>query len=579
MKLRKKLTLIFVLYLMVFGLINGYLLYTQIVDFLTEELIVSTTSYLEKFSEEILSHLIKGSVITLNEIINDFKDKNPNIVYVYVVNFDGEVVASTFTDGFPKALIGFNRPENDELSVKKFQYDGSIIYDIASPVYKGIGGEVHVGITNREIEEKTFYMVSRILMLGSIIVTLGALSFFTSLTSLTLSIKSLESAVKRMLNGDYKSRIKTITRDEIGVLSKAFNQLLDKLEEEKEKTRKYIHKLKHLKDRYKILVDSIQDGVMLISSDGTIISWNKACEKIFNVSRSEAVNKKITEIVRLKEIPDFGETELSLKHYGRDVYLKLSVLNIDEEGKKKIIIVRDITSEKAREEFHKKMRQYEKIAIIHYLVAGIIHKINTFLTRIILNCELILTEFKEDLNKRRMEEVISQVMEVKHLVADLLKFGKRGLKVNRKIVNIIELVESSLKTCLSGVSGITVIKKYSETCKAFVDPLGIRLVIDNIVMNAIQAMPDGGKLTVEVNQDDSHVFISIKDSGKGISSEEIHRIFEPFYTKHKDKGGIGLGLTISQEIVKMHGGEITVESELGKGSVFTIKLPRGGSFD
>lgn len=579
MKLRKKFTLIFILYLMAFGLINGYFLYTQIVDFLTEELIANTTLYLEKFSEEILSYLVKGNIITLNEIVYDFKNKTPSVVYVYVIDFDGKVVASTFTDGFPKALIGFNRPVNDEISIRRFQAYGSTIYDVSAPVYRGIGGEVHIGITNREIEEKTLYIIGKIFMLGSIVVIIGAVSFFTSLTSLTSSIKNLENAVKKILDGDYKSRIKTITQDEIGVLSEAINQMLDKLEEEREKTRRYIDKLKRLKSRYKILVDSIQDAVMLISSDGMILSWNKACERIFNISRSEAINKNFTEVVKLKEAPQSGEIELSLKPYGRNVYLKLSVLNLDKESKEKIIIARDITSEKAKEEFYKRVRQYEKIAIIHYLAAGVIHKINTILTRITLNCELILTEFKEELNKQRMEEVISQVMEIKHIIDDLLKYGKRGIKINRKIVDLVELVESSLKTCLSGVDGIKVVKKYGRTCKAYVDPLGIRLVIDNLVMNAIQAMPEGGELTIEINQNDSHVFISVKDNGRGMSREEIHKIFEPFYTRYKDKGGIGLGLTISQEIVKMHGGEITVESEPRRGSVFIIKLPRGGSFD
>ncbi|MEM3819873.1 MAG: HAMP domain-containing sensor histidine kinase, partial [Nitrososphaerota archaeon] len=72
---------------------------------------------------------------------------------------------------------------------------------------------------------------------------------------------------------------------------------------------------------------------------------------------------------------------------------------------------------------------------------------------------------------------------------------------------------------------------------------------------------------------------SIRDTGDGIPKEDLDKIFEPFYSKHKGKGGLGLGLTISQEIVKMHGGTIIVESELGKGSVFTIKLPRGAPFD
>ncbi len=579
MKLRKKFTLIFVLYLMIFGLINAYILYNQISKSLIEELVASTALYLDRIQIEVLSLLVKGNIITLNNMVNDFKARNPNIAYMYIVDFDGNVVASTFTDAFPKALVGFNPPVNEDMSVKKFQAVGSVIYDVSVPVYRGIGGEIHIGITSKQIEEKMFNIIGKIFLWGSLIVGIGAVSFFISLTSLTVSMKNLENAIEKIIKGDYRSRVEVDAQDEIGMISMAFNRMLDKLEEEREKTRNYVERLRRLKNRYKMLVNSIQDGILLISSDGMIHSCNKASERIFNLSKSEIVNRKLSEIIRLDSVSTKGEAELSYDRDGETVYIKLFFLDLDKEGRRKIVIVRDITSDKAREEFYKRIRQYEKIAIIQYLVAGIIHKINTLLTRMTLGCELILSESKEELTKKSLERVVSNVMEIKRAIDDLLRYRRREVKINKRIIDVVEIVENSLKAYSFDKYNIKVVKKYNKLCKAYVDPLAIGLVIDNLIMNAIQAMPGGGTLTIEVQQDNSNTLISIRDTGDGIPKEDLDKIFEPFYSKHKGKGGLGLGLTISQEIVKMHGGTIIVESELGKGSVFTIKLPRGAPFD
>ncbi|MCF8884596.1 MAG: ATP-binding protein [Nitrososphaerota archaeon] len=578
MKLRKKFTFIFVLYLMIFGLINAYILYNQISKSLIEELVESTALYLDRIQIEVLSLLAKGNVITLNNMVNDFKARNPNIAYMYIVDFDGNIVASTFTNGFPKALVGFNPPVNGGMSVKKFKADGSIIYDVSVPVYRGIGGEIHIGITSKQIEEKMFNIIGKIFLWSSLIVGIGTVSFFMSLTSLTMSMKNLENAIKKIIKGDYRSRVEVDTQDEIGMISTAFNRMLDKLEEEREKIRNYVERLRRLKNRYKMLVNSIQDGILLISSDGIIYSCNKASERIFNLSKSDIVNRKLSEIIRLDSVSTKGEVELSYDRDGETVYIKLFFLDLDKEGRRKIVIVRDITSDKAREEFFKMIRQYEKIAIIQYLIAGIIHKINTFLTRMMLGCELILSESKEELTKKSLERVVSNVMEIKHAIDDLLRYGRR-IKINKRIIDVVEIVENSLKAYSFNKYNVKVIKKYNKPCKAYIDPLAIGLVIDNLIMNAIQAMPGGGTLTIEVQQDNSNILISIRDTGGGIPKEDLDKIFEPFYSKHKGKGGLGLGLTISQEIVKMHGGTIIVESELGKGSIFTIKLPRGAPFD
>ena len=104
-----------------------------------------------------------------------------------------------------------------------------------------------------------------------------------------------------------------------------------------------------------------------------------------------------------------------------------------------------------------------------------------------------------------------------------------------------------------------------------VDPPSLKRVLSNLILNAIQAMPDGGSLTVAVSSTDEHVIITVKDTGVGIPKESIPKIFEAFFTTKAQ--GQGLGLSICKKFVEANGGSIEVESEEGKGTIFTVKLP------
>jgi signal transduction histidine kinase len=197
-----------------------------------------------------------------------------------------------------------------------------------------------------------------------------------------------------------------------------------------------------------------------------------------------------------------------------------------------------------------------------------------------LSAELLLTECKDDETKTRVKEIISKVETCKHRIDNILKLARTNQGIERKLVDLAELVDEAIAHCQEG-KGVTytnevrILKRY-EYGKHFVfgDPIGLREVFENIILNAFQAMKDGGKLEIEINEDRDFSYVRISDTGIGIPKEYLGRIFEPFFTTKKKEGCLGLGLNIANSIVKANGGEILVESRVGVGSVFTIKLPR-----
>ncbi len=225
------------------------------------------------------------------------------------------------------------------------------------------------------------------------------------------------------------------------------------------------------------------------------------------------------------------------------------------------------------------LKQSEKLAHMGQLSAGIAHELNNPLGVVIMYSNILLDESPEGSPVRDdLKLIVEQAARCKKIVANLLNFARKN-QVNHQSVNLKDLAEHSLESIIAPPDiKISVIDKTTNP-EAMLDIEQMTQVITNLVKNAIDAMPEGGTIDIILEDTLGDVIISVKDTGKGIREEDRTKVFEPFFTTKAIGVGTGLGLATAYGIVKMHKGQITVESnnESSKGpcgTSFKIVLPR-----
>ncbi len=224
---------------------------------------------------------------------------------------------------------------------------------------------------------------------------------------------------------------------------------------------------------------------------------------------------------------------------------------------------------------NKELIQTKKLAAIGTLAAGVAHELNNPLNNIYLSAQVLSKESGEGCPpevKDAVSDILGQTVRVKRIVGDLLEFA-RGREPRRQTVNLNDLIRDVYKrlTVDTGKVRFSLDPDPSNVLLA-ADSEQMEQVFINLFTNAVEAMRDGGELAVRVRSANDAVTISVTDSGKGIPRESQDKVFEPFYTT-KDKG-TGLGLAIVFNIIRKHYGEVNVASDEGKGTTFTITLPR-----
>ncbi len=225
---------------------------------------------------------------------------------------------------------------------------------------------------------------------------------------------------------------------------------------------------------------------------------------------------------------------------------------------------------------HSQLFRSEKLASLGKLAAGVAHEINNPLTGILTNSSLLLEDLdKEDPRWEDVDIIVKETIRCREIVKRLLDFA-RQTKPQKKLANINALIENIILLVRNQTSfrNIEIEKKLDAGIpEILADTDQIQQVFINIILNAAEAMTKAGTLVIRstVSSDGDFIKISLTDTGPGIPEANRERIFDPFFTTKEH--GTGLGLSISYGIVEQHGGTISVESAMGKGSTFTIELP------
>ena len=353
--------------------------------------------------------------------------------------------------------------------------------------------------------------------------------------------------------------------------------------------------IEKLKRQWMATVDAIVDPLMIVGRDYRIIKANRAAAEHAGLPITSVVGAKCHQIFAKRESPCPGcqmskalETNkphtYELSHVvGQKVHEVISQPIYDSEDQVSGVlqIYRDRTEAKMLWE---QLLQSEKLASIGLLAGGVAHEINNPLGGILIFAQMVLREMaKESPHYQDIVEIEAAAQRCKFIVENLLQFARKpgtGGKQAIEEFDIKAALDDALNFAMVGQrqKRITILKNYPSSAihvKACRNKL--TQVFLNLVHNAVQAMPAGGKLRVKIRplsaEGKKVLSIEIIDNGAGIPQEIIGKIFDPFFTTKDPTEGTGLGLSICHGIIKEMGGNITVASVHGKGSVFSVILP------
>jgi len=340
------------------------------------------------------------------------------------------------------------------------------------------------------------------------------------------------------------------------------------------------------------VLDGIPTGVLTVDSRGLVTSLNGAAERLLGIRASMAVGRPVEIVLEhARELSGWvraalgghglpQETDLSLTGAPRRMTVRVSAAELrDESGRPDglVVLLRDVT-EVSRLELQ--LRRADKLAALGTLAAGVAHEVKNPLHALSLNLHLLTQELEAPRPSR--EEIATyvgvlraEIDRIHRIVENFLRFARPSIP-EVKPLDLNALVERVLSVVAFEAAdrGVTVATEFDPRLESVPGDEGqLAQVVLNLVINALQAMPAGGALTVGTRRQERWAELTVRDTGEGIPAELVPQIFDPYFTTRP--AGVGLGLAIAHRIVEGHNGTIEVESRAGEGTLMLVRLPLG----
>jgi hypothetical protein len=338
------------------------------------------------------------------------------------------------------------------------------------------------------------------------------------------------------------------------------------------------------------ILESLNDGLAVLDRNGHVVRWNRPMEELQGIRHEQAVGQPLdalfdAQIVGMvrgssTDAPEgsaYYRIPMSTRHDPpRRLLVNVGATPLRDSASEivgTIVIVEDIST---RVQLEEQLQISEKMASLGLLAAGVAHEVNTPLTGISSYTQMLLQQAPaDDPSTKVLEKIERQTFRAAKIVNGLLNLARPAqvdsgpCDINSVINDVLSLLEHQFRT------GSIQVRKELAASAPFVQGVEHKLqqVFLNLLLNARDAMPKGGWLTIVTREDRDGAVVEIGDTGSGIAPELLSRIYDPFFTTKSIGKGTGLGLSITYGIVQEHGGTITCDSQVGQGTRFTIRLP------
>lgn len=537
-------------------------------------------------SEFINSKEIRKQSNELQEKVESFYAENqPRIT---IIDANGDVIADS-EDNPAKMESHANRPEFKDIikrhkkNAESIRFSETLGYNmmyVATPIQNDdqVVGVIRVAFTLQNIDHAIKKLWLSLGLAMGITLILASIIAISLAKGITRPIEDIIQVARRLSEKDYSSRVRAKTNGELEQLSIAINTLAKSLQHQMEEISENQQKLTGV-------LTNMVSGVMLINPEGRIVLVNPAMEKIIGSTADQLRGK-----LHIEAGKSFGLSQLidqSLKkkikihdevqmYYPDQRILDAHLapyLGANGEIKGIITVLHDITDirrlEKMRSEF----------------VANVSHELKTPITSLKGFAETLLdgAMYDPEIAKSFLTIIHDESERLHRLITDILHLSKieqHQLPFHPEPLNVTGVIYETIDTIQEEINKKQLTIKLPNQKPVIIDAEKDRLqqIILNLVANAVTYTPDKGTIEIGIVEKDDQIELTVKDTGIGISKEELPRIFERFYrvdkARSRNSGGTGLGLAIVKHLVESHHGSIQVDSEEGKGTLFTITLPK-----
>jgi PAS domain S-box-containing protein len=535
-----------------------------------------------------------------------------DVVYAIVIDGEGKVAAhSRHPERVGMALPGVvdrAAAAGEAPLTQETIHAGEAIYDFSMPVMVDAQkwGTARIGLSKRRMEAEIQDTRRELGMLTFVVLVAGGVAAFLVARRISRPMQELAAGAVAISRGDLNQRIEPATHDEVGRLAIAFNhmatQLLQQrtaLEDANGELRRRFDEVADLKTYTDNILSSLTSGIVTVDLDGRVVSLNPAAELMTGFFGGEVTGRYCTEV--FAHTTELGEALMETlttrtampgraltlrRRNGRSLPVELSTSPLKGvEGKDLgvIAVLRDLTVVR---ELEHRLRRSDRLAALGGMAAGLAHEIKNPLTSLLTFSRHLARKFDDPGFRQKFLSVVPRELErINGIVEGLLELARptrlqfQPLRVPALIERVLELYGNQIDQ-----GAVRVTREYARDLPAvWADQEALYQALVNLVTNALDAMSQGGRLTLRAGWTDAGEFmlpgrdarrrlkIEVEDTGPGIATADSERIFTPFFSTKET--GTGLGLALTHKIVEDHGGSIDFRPAPGGGTIFRIILP------